>query len=248
MSLCKECVTGVTHEGEPTGKIEGINGVQTYVAFPPTGKEYDKTKAILYLTDVFGIQLANNRLLVDDFAKNGFQTYAPDLLNGDPIVTMDGSFDRETWSSRHGPEQTRPTLDKAIAGLKERGVNEFAAVGYCFGARYVFDLAFDKEIKVAAVAHPSRLKVPEDLERIKTTGIPLLINSCEVDKQYPIESQKIGDDILGGGKMEAGAYKRAYFAGCVHGFAVRGDLSNPQIKAGKEQAFANTVEWFWKFL
>ncbi|KAL5492296.1 hypothetical protein ACEPAI_3743 [Sanghuangporus weigelae] len=246
MSLCKECVTGVTHEGEPTGKIEGINGVQTYVALPPSGKEYDKTKAILYLTDVFGIQLVNNR--VDDFAKNGFQIYAPDILNGDPIVTMDGSFDRETWSSRHGPEQTRPTLDKAIAGLKERGVKEFAAVGYCFGARYVFDLAFDKEIKVAAVAHPSRLKVPEDLERIKTTGIPLLINSCEVDKQYPIESQKIGDDILGSGKMEVETYKRAYFAGCVHGFAVRGDLSNPQVKAAKEQAFANTVEWFWKFL
>jgi len=30
--------------------------------------------------------------------------------------------------------------------------------------RYTFDLAFDKVIKVAAVAHPSLLKVPEDLE------------------------------------------------------------------------------------
>jgi hypothetical protein len=30
--------------------------------------------------------------------------------------------------------------------------------------RYAFDLAFDNVIKVAAVAHPSLLKVPEDLE------------------------------------------------------------------------------------
>ena len=69
-----------------------------------------------------------------------------------------------------------------------------------------------------------------------------------MDKQYPIESQKIGDDILGGGKTETENYKRAYFAGCVHGFAVRGDLSDPQVKEAKEQAFANTVEWFWKYL
>lgn len=69
-----------------------------------------------------------------------------------------------------------------------------------------------------------------------------------MDRAYPPESQKIGDDILGGGKMEAGNYKRAYFAGCTHGFAVRGDLSVPAIKAGKEQAFSNSVEWFHKYL
>lgn len=31
-------------------------------------------------------------------------------------------------------------------------------------ARYTFDIAYDKVIKVAVVAHPSLLKIPEDLE------------------------------------------------------------------------------------
>lgn len=143
---------------------------------------------------------------------------------------------------------TRPLLDKAIAGLRERGVTTFAAVGYCFGARYVFDLAFVSEIKVAAVAHPSMLEVPGDLEQFKKTSVPLLICSCETDPQYSQEKQATGDEILGGGKMEADVYKRVYYPGCTHGFAVRGDMSKPEVRAGKEGAFKETAQWFLKYL
>ncbi|KAL5492295.1 hypothetical protein ACEPAI_3742 [Sanghuangporus weigelae] len=244
MSLCQDCVSGVTHEGVPTGKIEEIAGVRTYVAIPPEGTAYDKTKAVLFLPDVFGIDLVNSRLLADDFAKNGFQTYLPDYLNGDPIVELNASFDFPSWLAKHGAEQTRPPLDKVIAALKEKGVTSFGATGYCFGARYVFDLAFDGVIKAAVVSHPSLLQVPEDLEKFKATGVPLFINSCETDQMYPAESQKLGDEILGGGKTETENYKRAYFPKCVHGFAVRGDLSIPEVKFGKEQAFVNAVQWF----
>lgn len=101
---------------------------------------------------------------------------------------------------------------------------------------------------MAAVSHPSLLQVPEDLERFKLTGIPLLINSCEVDQQYPPEKQEIGDKIFGGGKAEAEGYKRLYFAGCSHGFAVRGDMSQPIIRAAKEESFKAVVEWFLKYL
>ena len=132
--------------------------------------------------------------------------------------------------------------------MKELGVVEFAATGYCFGARYVFDLAFDGIIKVAAVSHPSLLKVPEDLEKIKSTGVPLLINSCEVDPQYPLDSQKTGDEILGAGTTSSEKYERTYWPGCTHGFAVRGDISDPKVKAGKEGSFKATVEWFIRFL
>jgi len=90
------------------------------------------------------------------------------------------------WFPNHTQEKTRPTLDKVVEALKAEGVTSFAATGYCFGGafcslmtrsrdhinldligdlgRYVFDLAFDNIIKVAAVSHPSLLKVPEDLE------------------------------------------------------------------------------------
>jgi hypothetical protein len=71
---------------------------------------------------------------------------------------------------------------------------------------------------------------------------PILINSCTYDERFPLESQAIADQVLGDGKYAPG-YKREYFEGCTHGFAVRGDLSDPKVKAGKEGAFNAAVTW-----
>ncbi|KAF9219730.1 alpha/beta-hydrolase [Gyrodon lividus] len=249
MSLCSHCIAGVRHEGIPEGKVEVIEGVKCYVATPTA--DYPKDKVILYLPDIWGIELVNAQLLADDFARNGFKVVAVDYFDGDalPLDAMnDSTFDLMAWLGKHNADATRPPLDKVIAALEAQGVKEFAATGYCFGGRYVFDLAFDRVIKVAAVAHPSLLKVPVDLEKFRDAKIPLIINSCPTDEQFPPTSQALADTILGGGSTSTELYKREYFDGCEHGFAVRGDLSKPEIKAGKEGAFKATVEFFLKHL
>ena len=53
--------------------------------------------------------------------------------------------------------------------------------------------------------------------------VPLLINSAEADVLFTVEIQAKADHILGTGKFTPG-YKRTYWPGCHHGFAVRGDL------------------------
>jgi len=132
MSFCDECFKGVRHEGVPTGKIEKINGVDTYIAVPECN--YPKETALLYLPDAFGMQFVNAKLLADGFARNGFATYLPDYLNGDQI-SLEGfqnrNVDIQGWLSRHGSDKTRPPLDAVIQGLQERGVTTFAATGYC---------------------------------------------------------------------------------------------------------------------
>ncbi|KAF9010429.1 hypothetical protein BDZ89DRAFT_1143503 [Hymenopellis radicata] len=191
-------------------------------------------KVILFLPDVFGIPLPNNPLLVDDFARNGFKTILPDYLNGDPVPAA------ELEADLRYPEvvcfalsdATRPVLDKVIAALKDAGVTDFGATGYCFGGRYVFDLAFDNAIKVGVASHPSLLKFPDDFE---------LYHRLDVPKEIHEKTDAIF------AKFEPG-YKREYFDGCTHGFAVRGDLSDPKVKAGKEGAFVAAVEWFLKYL
>ncbi|KAJ7102845.1 dienelactone hydrolase endo-1,3,1,4-beta-D-glucanase [Mycena epipterygia] len=247
MSFCDNCFIAVTHDGTPEGKIEMIGGIECYVATPTIAHPEDKV--LIFLTDIFGLALANNRLLADDFARNGFKTIVIDLFSGDPIsVDPPPGFDRTKWGASHGPAQTRPIIDSVLDALKEKGVTTFAGAGFCFGARYVFDLAFEGIIKVSVVSHPSRLVVPDDLEKYAAVSkAPLLINSCEVDQAFPLEAQAQADAILGDGKFAPG-YKREYFEGCSHGFAVRGDMSNPKIKAGKEGAFKSSVEWFAKYL
>ncbi|KIK49101.1 hypothetical protein CY34DRAFT_7765 [Suillus luteus UH-Slu-Lm8-n1] len=249
MSFCKDCVQGVRHEGEAQGTLMSIGGVACYVATPTI--DYPKDKVILFLPDVFGIQLINAKLLADDFAINGFKVIAIDYFNGDslPAGAMSSpSFDLKAWFAKHGSEQTRPSLDKVIAALKEEGVTKFGATGYCFGGRYTFDLAFENVIQCSVISHPSLLKVPDDLQTyfIKSQA-PLLINSCEFDERFPAEAQAKADEIFGDGKFAPG-YKREYFPGCTHGFAVRGDITKPLIKAGKEGSFKAAVEFFREHL
>ncbi|KAG1743127.1 dienelactone hydrolase [Suillus lakei] len=250
MSFCKDCIQGVRHEGEPSGILETIADVACYVATPTV--DYSKDKVILLLPDAYGIELINAQLLADDFAKNGFKVVAIDYFNGDGLpadrVLNDKTFDFRGWLATHDAEATRPPLDRVIAALKVEGVTKFGATGYCFGGRYTFDLAFDNIIQCAVVSHPSLLNLPDDLETyFAQAKAPLLINSCENDRLFPAEAQAKADELFGNGKFAPG-YRREYFPGCTHGFAVRGDLSDPLVKAGKEGSFMASVEFFLEYL
>ncbi|KAF7966698.1 hypothetical protein HWV62_37322 [Athelia sp. TMB] len=242
---------GVRHEGTPTGTIETVAGVQCYVATPQG--PYAREKAVLLLTDVFGMQLENSQLLADDFARNGFKTIVPDYFSGDACHkdALSGGapwFDVRAWFARHPLGSYRAPIDSVIAQLRAEGVTRLGATGYCLGGRSVFDLAFDRAIDVAVVAHPSFIAVPDDLQRyLGLSHAPLLINSCGTDDMFPPSASAEADAILGGGRFAPG-YARAHFEGCAHGFAVRGDLSDPKAKAAKEGAFEGSVEWFVRYL
>ncbi|KAF4610804.1 hypothetical protein D9613_006672 [Agrocybe pediades] len=251
MSLCNDCIRGVTHEGTPKGAWEVIGGVNTYVATPRGGRAYPRNVAILFLPDAYGPQLINSRLLADDFASNGFQVFIPDYLDNDPLpphVMVPGMpkvpFDIDKWLAKHGERQTRPLIDALMRALREeRGIERFAAVGYCFGGKYVFDLACENIIQAAVVAHPSLLNVPGDFEKyVQKSRIPLLMHTCPIDSQFPPSAANAADSILGNGKFAPG-YVRLNYDGCRHGFTIRGDLSDPVVKKAKEDAFKATVAW-----
>ncbi|KAF8592232.1 dienelactone hydrolase [Ramaria rubella] len=224
-TLCPDCISGVRHEGTPTGKIKKIGGVDVYVATPT--REYPKEKALLFLPGDVGFHVAQEWYFID-CATDGMgvpldnsQVYIIDLFDGDPIPlaifedkASRASFDIEGWIQRHDELVTRPILDSVIAALKERGIREFAAIGYCFGGKYVVNLAQDNVIKVGAVSHPPCVTA---------------------------------DKLLGDGKYTPG-YKRVHWEGCTHGFAVRGDMADPKVKAGKEGSFKETAAWIRKYL
>ncbi|KAH9933391.1 alpha/beta-hydrolase [Fomitopsis serialis] len=250
MSLCKHCVSGVRHEGTPEGKFEEFGGVRCYVATPTV--DYPKDKAILYLTDIFGIDLPNHQLLADDYARNGFKVIVPDILYDDPApfdaLDAGSTWDFMAWLAKHGGETVLPVLAKVVPALQSSGISKIAALGFCYGARPAFDLAFLNTVSVVVVSHPSLLKVPEDIEKYKAVSkAPLLINSCEIDMMFPSDAQAATDKVLGGGAFAPG-YERTYWEGCTHGFSVRGDLSDPKVKAGKEGVFKASVEFLIKHL
>ncbi|KAJ6498276.1 hypothetical protein DFH09DRAFT_1376179 [Mycena vulgaris] len=288
MSFCANCFKAVKHQGRPEGSMSEIGGIKCYIATPHG--DYAQNKAVLFLPNVFGLEMSNNQLLADDFARNGFKTIIPDIMNGDPVpLTLLSSdslpfdwdewfaahdaaeaqlaaigseqkassivahnpppFDWGTWFAAHGPAATRPPLEAVVTALKLDGVTRLAATGYCWGGvALCLRPAFAGDIHAAAIAHPSLLVVPDDLEKYRTTATaPLLINSCADDPPFPPAAQAQVDALLSGGRFAPG-YKRAFFDGCAHGFAAHGNMSDPLVRAGKEGAFRGTVDWFLKHL
>ena len=92
----------------------------------------------------------------------------PDLFDADAIppdaLNPGSNFDFMSWLGKHPGERVQEIARAVIAALKTEGVTKFGAMGYCFGARVCFDLAFTNEIQAVAVCHPSLLKIPDDLE------------------------------------------------------------------------------------
>jgi dienelactone hydrolase len=88
------CISGHIHEGTPEGTFQTIAGLRTYAT-----QGGDKRYPVIFLPDVFGIDLRNTQLLADEsvlpgavnciqhsrlpehrWAKQGFYVLLPDVL------------------------------------------------------------------------------------------------------------------------------------------------------------------------
>jgi len=238
------CVTGVKHEGEAVGDIQEVGGFKSYVTYPPN----KSTKyAILYLPDAFGLELNNNKLLADDFARAGYLVIIPDIFRGNPIPSAfrDGvvkNFDLQAWLSTHPASAVEPVIEATIKAMRsDLGVETIGAVGYCFGGKYVMRFLAGRGVDAGFTAHPS-LVDEADVERVQG---PISIAAAETDRILPPELRHKFEEIL---LKKDVAYQIILYGDCEHGFAVRADLTNRKKKFAKESAYFQAVRWFDEYL
>ena len=75
---CPDCISGNSLPGSPKGTEE--NGA--YFA-KGSGQEGAKDKAVVVLTDIFGLAISNPKIIADAIAeRTGFDVWVPDLFNG----------------------------------------------------------------------------------------------------------------------------------------------------------------------
>jgi dienelactone hydrolase len=147
-----------------------------YVAYPPDKKT---DNAILYLSDVFGLPLVQNKLwvkhaikkstheerLADSFAKAGYLVVEPDYFEGDaaPTDMTTPGFDFIKFFTDHPPEKIDSIIEKTIKHMRnDLGVKRIGTAGYCFGGKYVGRfLAKGKGVDVGFTAHPALLEQSE---------------------------------------------------------------------------------------
>ncbi|KAF1824223.1 alpha/beta-hydrolase [Dissoconium aciculare CBS 342.82] len=153
------CLSGKLAEGTPKGHETTIGGLHTYVASPEDGKT---TKSIVFITDIFGWELKNTRLLADNYARAGFTCYIPDVLEGDALPhdfldTVEPNLAaREKlsladkalntakvgttfgpWLIRHREAVARPLIENFIRSVRMiPGTDKVGAIGFCWGGRY----------------------------------------------------------------------------------------------------------------
>ncbi|SCU77444.1 LANO_0A00386g1_1 [Lachancea nothofagi CBS 11611] len=236
MSKC--CFSGALHEGESIGEIQELFGLRTYV----TGSSSNEN-IIVILSDIFGINLVNNRLIADQFGKAGYRVFIPDILFDD-AVEINANVNIPEYIHKHRPEVTRPIVDSFMKPLKEKLNPKFLGViGHCFGGKYALDyIKADAPLAhAAAIAHPTLV----ENEQFKVIGKnPLLISAAQHDSLFTTEARHEVEKVL----MESGAvFQLDLFGSVGHGFAVRGDMSDPDVKYAKEKVLLDLLHWFGRF-
>lgn len=112
----------------------------------------------------------------------------------------------------------------------------------CYGGWAVLKLAADPSlIDAVSAAHPSIVEKSE-IEGIK---VPAQFLAPEFDQQYTEELKQYTFETL---PKTGVAWEYVYFPGLQHGFAARGDPTDPKQKEGLERAKRSAVNFFNEYL
>jgi len=264
---CTYCYKGFVLPGEPKGSMVGPD----YFT-PAPSSATDRSKAIVLLTDIFGLPLPNPRIVADHLAENiGVDVWIPDFFNGKP--PFDANDLEPLMPDRAGVKTSwfttarlifkgLPSLPRFIANRPsvvdarvqeftkkikaEKGYERIGAVGYCFGGAMAARLGSTDIFNTIVIAHPAKL-TPDEIRAIK---IPTSWLLAEEDMSFKDQDVKIAQGIFKEQeeKPDHVDYEFKVWKGTAHGFAVRPNLAVPEVKAGYEGGLEQTVAWFTKTL
>ncbi|KAH6618586.1 dienelactone hydrolase [Boeremia exigua] len=271
---CPDCFRGGAATGTPSGTMESLHGIPTYIANPPSASPANPTPAstIVLFTDAFGHLLPNNLLLADALAARTHLTVlVPDIIPGggmspsilplmDTFASASASALAKSWAlaraMRHvipffvraSPQSTACTTAceayvRAVRGALGAGA-KLGVAGYCWGGYEALHVARQGGLVDAVfVAHPARFEVEQVVGAVG--------NGVKVGFAHA------GDDMsLPGGKVEelrkvlegSEALEVRVYEGCAHGFAVRATPGKEKEASAADEALAQVVAWFEKWL
>jgi len=263
------CVTGNRLPGAATGTMEKVGQFDTYLINKATTDSGEKKRAIVILTDVFGLPLNNPQITADVLNERvGCDVYVPDLFQGGPPITEEalGPFIPDEagvvqslttklklfWvilTHIHRIIPNRPTALGARAvtfleGLKAQGYTDIGVIGYCLGGSAALVPATKPgACQSVVIAHPGPVTVAE----VQAFTVPSLWLCAEDDHNLPPKLQAEFEAILRE-KKDTVPSEFKIFPGTAHGFAARPNQSKPHVVKAYEESVSDTVAWFQKTL
>ncbi|KAJ2921094.1 hypothetical protein H1R20_g15999, partial [Candolleomyces eurysporus] len=267
---CPRCAQGYILPDEPKGSIQpDFSGA--YLAPNPDAETTTSDRAVIVLTDVFGLPLKNPKLIADTLAERlRCDVWVPDYFNGRPIFRLDDMEPPEReddpmtiwdwlrvlwktflpnlgalWSNRSSVVDQR--LASFIPLLKEKkGYKKIGAVGYCFGGSACIRLASTGLIDGGVICHPG----PFSLTQVRAICTPVAWVCAERDEFFANSKQHESEAELAGrkGTDRFVDFEFKEYKGTVHGFACRPNLEKPEVVESYKSALDQTASWFEKTL
>ncbi|KAL5541698.1 hypothetical protein UlMin_009408 [Ulmus minor] len=219
------------------GHVQKLGGLNAYVS-----GSSDSKHAILLISDVYGYEAPNLRLIADKAAVAGFFAVVPDFFHGDPYVAGNASRLIPAWLKDHAPEMGFEDAEKVVGDLKLKGFSQIGAAGFCWGAKAAIDLSKSGYIQAAMVLHPSYITL-DDAKEVK---VPFAILGAALDSNYPPKVLKQYEEILKANTKIDSFVK--VFPKVRHGWTLRyNDTDAVAVKAADE-AHRDLIKWFSKQL
>lgn len=149
---------GTIHKGQPVGQEELLHGLNTYII----GNRTSPRGIVVMYSDIFGLELPNNKLIADAIAKSGeWLVYLPDFFKGDPVqlkladllipvnAEQQSSLCKYTgllasapsfimWMTRHKAAPTDKICMDFLQSLRRATPKsqKVGMVGFCWGGKY----------------------------------------------------------------------------------------------------------------
>ncbi|KZV83716.1 alpha/beta-hydrolase [Exidia glandulosa HHB12029] len=259
--LCENCTKGFQLTGTPEGTMQPDG---SYFHPRPADSDAPATSAVLLLTDVFGLELNNPKVMADELSKSlGVDVWVPDMFNGKPLLKADDLTPYTSpvpgkkysiWNRVSLVFTLLPkvpgfyriraaVVDKLVADFieklkKERGYTTIGVTGYCFGGNVALRLSGTDLIQGAVIAHPGGAPIAQ----VNAIKAPTVWLCAEEDEAFGPAARKAAEEALAARKGGP-AYEFVDYEGTTHGFAARPALEHPTVKDAFEKSFAKTIEF-----
>ncbi|CAD6574176.1 MAG: hypothetical protein ASARMPREDX12_009489 [Alectoria sarmentosa] len=240
---CKDCASGVLHEGTPLGREETVHGLKTYVTGPPSGVD---AKGIVVI--IPGYVMDPSLLSTVHTVTDAKTPILHKIFPGLRAMTHMSCFDLQT-----------PNLFLLLLSALFHLLAHWRR-WILLGWEYVTLLCQDTErssfgkplLDCGFTAHPSQLVLPMDVEAVK---MPLCISSGSMDFLLKPEGYEMIKEIFSRkeGELNAEGKRGAMFEmnvvdGAKHGFAIRGNPGDEDEKRRGQMAEDQAVDFFGRWL